>query len=59
MALYCDGKDCEVKENCYRYTEGKRQVEKGFANGVWFTNKKECETNKDFFYVKRNKDFEK
>lgn len=51
MALYCDGKDCPDKENCYRYTELKDKQTKGFDNGVWTTNKAECDTDRAFFYV--------
>lgn len=54
MALYCEGKDCNLKDNCLRYTELKRiRVKaKGDENGVWLTNKKECYSNLDYFYVK-------
>lgn len=51
MSLYCDGKGCLEKENCYRYTELKNQQAKGFENGVWCTCKEECNTNREFFYV--------
>lgn len=51
MALYCDGKDCPDKDNCYRYTELKKKQAKGFDNGVWTKNKRECNTNRAFFYV--------
>jgi len=51
MALYCDGKDCPDKDNCYRYTELKSKQAKGFDNGVWTTNKRECDTDRAFFYV--------
>jgi hypothetical protein len=51
MSLYCDGKGCPDKENCYRHTELKNQQAKGFENGVWITNKDECETNRSFFYT--------
>lgn len=52
MALYCNGIDCNVKENCYRYTMGKEKTEGGFYNGVWFIDKRECNKDKKFYYVK-------
>ena len=55
MALYCDGIGCSDKENCYRYTELKNQQAKGFDNGVWTTNKTECDTDRAFFYVPKRK----
>lgn len=58
MALYCNGIGCKVKENCYRYTELKNKIAKGEDNGVWTTCKSECDTDRDFFYVKRDEDYE-
>lgn len=51
MALYCS------KDNCFRYKlfQDLKEEEGGFSNGVWCTNKKECDTDKQFFYVQIDK----
>ena len=67
MSLYCCGfnrktkEDCEKRENCYRYTELKRyRLEaKGFENGVWIEDKRECDKDPKFFYVPIRKEDEK
>ena len=63
MSLYCEGKNCGMKENCLRYVklqELKKEFadieEKGCENGVWMTNVRECNTNIEYFYkpIKKN-----
>jgi len=55
--LYCEEKDCSKKENCLRYVrlqdfrkEFPNIEAKGFENGLWLTDVKECNTNIEFFY---------
>lgn len=54
MALYCKENECPVKDNCYRYTMGKDKTAIGIKNGVWFIDKRECDKDKKFYYVKMN-----
>lgn len=62
MSLYCKGKDCPVREDCFRYTEGNGKPEgKGFENCVWYVSEKtECGYGKDpFYYVRGAKKYSK
>lgn len=49
MSYYCKGEDCKRKEACLRYFDWfiypNKEVEQGFATGVWFVNEVECIAN--------------
>lgn len=43
MSLYCKGTDCEKREDCCAYIEGKGIAEGGSSNGVWFIDREQCD----------------
>lgn len=49
MSYYCKGEDCKRQKKCARNQAWLRypnkEVEQGFATGVWFVNEVECIAN--------------